>query len=181
MFPNHIIKEWLNTSECFEAQEFIKKYHYLKSLPRGTKRMYTLHWNNKLIGVATFGSPVGRGYPPTTTELKRFVLLPDLPTNSASWFLSRCLKMLACSEFTEVLSYADPGMGHEGIMYKAANFNYKGVQKFPTPVYSVKGTRVYARNIKTTRNKVIKSLKEQGKLKVSYMPRKHIFTYNLVK
>lgn len=179
MFPNHHIKEWLTTAEYPEAQQFILDYHYLPSLPRGTKRMYTFHWQGKLMGVATFGSPVGKGYGSEVIELKRFVLAPGLPTNSASWFLSRCLQMLKGGPYTHVLSYADPGMGHKGIIYKAANFQYKGVQKYRTPIFQLGDVKVYARNINNERNKEIKQALKAGKIKTTYLPAKHVFIKEL--
>jgi len=119
-----------------EVSEFIKKWHYSSSIPRGCRYIFTLNYKNKVIGVAMFGIPVGMHcqnyslFDGQILELKRVCLIDKTPKNSESYFISRALKWFQNDTNIEaILSYADPEYGHKGIIYRATNFNYIGRQK----------------------------------------------------
>ncbi|MFF4733774.1 hypothetical protein ACFY3M_53145 [Streptomyces mirabilis] len=72
-----------------------------------------------------------------SVECSRFVLLPECPGNSESWFLSRCFRALLSDGVRGVVSFADPvprrtasGVlvmpGHVGTIYAATNAVYAG-------------------------------------------------------
>lgn len=116
------------------AKDFCDKYHYLrKSFPVVPKKQYGLYWNNHLIGVAVFSIP-SSGYNNSILELSRFCLVDGLPKNSASWFLSRILKLIKdYPQLQNLISYADDSL-HLGTIYKATNWKSMG---------STKGTYYY--------------------------------------
>jgi hypothetical protein len=154
MFINYEIKLEKAISDNMEVKEFIKKHHYLPSFPRGCNKIYCLYISGKLCGVAAIGIPVSRfaAYKyDITLELRRFVLIPDMPKNTASWFIGKIMKTLRGKGYKGIISYADPTHGHVGTIYKASNFKYLGVQKYKTPYYLVNDIKVYGRNIHCTK------------------------------
>ena len=53
--------------------------------------------------------------------------IDDTPTNTESYFISQCIKWIKQNTDVEVIvSFADLEEGHEGVIYKASNFNYLG-------------------------------------------------------
>ena len=118
----------------FQAEPWLLKKHYAKRLPM-IRYAFGLYSDDTLVGVCTFGYPpnynfndgkfVFEGYNCLTLELNRLVVNDDLPKNSLSFFVSRCLKALPTPSC--VVSYADPNHGHHGYIYQATNWIYTGV------------------------------------------------------
>lgn len=104
---------------------FVKKYHYKKSLPRGCKYNFCLFIGGKLAGVASYGVPNSKLYNGTHLELKRFTLSPNCIKNTATWFMAKCHKLLPK---IDIISYAETSR-HCGTIYKAANFKFIGETK----------------------------------------------------
>ena len=92
---------------------------------------FGLYREDALVGICVFGVPASRHLqmgaypsdPDRVMELNRLWLHDDLPKNTASWFVSRCLRALP--SFL-VVSYADTTVGHLGHVYRALNFRYAG-------------------------------------------------------
>jgi hypothetical protein len=113
-----------------DCKYLLLNHHYAKRVP-SISFAYGLFFESELIGVITFGSPASRhlqiGVCPTAPdkviELNRLCVLDSAPRNTASWFISRALKLLP--SFI-VVSYADTTAGHKGYVYRSANFNYAG-------------------------------------------------------
>lgn len=86
---------------------------------------------SRVLAVATFGVPASRHMqvgacpddPDCVLELNRLWVADDQPRGTASWFLSR---ILADMPPRIILSYADTAVGHDGTVYRAANFHYAG-------------------------------------------------------
>jgi hypothetical protein len=84
-----------------------------------------------IVGVCTFGTPASRhlqqsacpSQPEKVIELNRLWVADAMPTNTESWFVSRCLKKLPAFI---VVSYADLAQGHHGYIYRALSFDYAG-------------------------------------------------------
>lgn len=138
MFKNYEIKCFESTSTYDGMRDFIKTNHYSKSLGRGCRYNFGLFVNDKLIGAAQVGYPVGTNAVQRyqikkgrILELKRLCLIDKTPKNTESWFISKILKYMKINvkDLEGVLSYADPMQGHNGIIYKASNFLYIGEQK----------------------------------------------------
>jgi hypothetical protein len=123
--------------------DLLVKHHYLSNISKGFKSKvnYGLFYREELVGVCIFtGFPVPElvvgcfGLERTDQggfwELSRLCLDPSVQSeehNLASWFVSRCLKLLRQEEQVRaVLSYADADF-HSGTVYRACNFKYYGL------------------------------------------------------
>lgn len=88
-----------------------------------------------LIGVAIYGKPaspalcVGICGPEESEhviELTRLWIEDETPKNTESYFISQTLQLLPES-YDIVVSYAEIGAGHSGIIYQATNWIYTGL------------------------------------------------------
>jgi hypothetical protein len=145
------------------AKEFVLKNHYSGSFPQWTCGAGLFH-GTTLVGAAAYGNgpPQAAGKPSLyaglghrdIAELKRFVLLPDVPGRAETWFLARA-NQIARDHYEGrgdtlklLLSYADPVPrkstagkltmpGHIGNIYQASNALYirpaEGKTLFLTP------------------------------------------------
>lgn len=170
MFENYKIKLYDSSSAKPLIVPFVASFHYLgESMPRGCDKWFCLVINNRLRGVAAFGIPAGKNcrqkYGQDTLELRRFVLHPDLPKNSGSWFMAQCLRQL---KQWNILTYSDPAVGHTGHLYKVSNFDYLGKQRQGSTRVEVDGKINFAQALRS------KSLKKK---KLVYMPKKDIWFY----
>lgn len=59
-----------------------------------------------------------------TWELGRLWVSDSEPCNTESWFIARAVRYVKRfhGEVVALLSYADPSAGHEGMIYRAANW-----------------------------------------------------------
>lgn len=168
---------------------FVKRFHYSKSLARGCSNTYILEDNGKVYGVAMFGMPVGKNSP-GDIECKRFVLMRKAPKNVASWFMAKCIKEIKKeNKFNQIVSYADSEQGHSGIMYKASNYNYLGLQKKKGQEIRFKsGEKLHLRaayqklngEYTDTAKRAMSALRT-GEAKYYNLKPKHIFVYKLKK
>lgn len=136
-----------------EAAPLLKQFHYLTNESRSFKSGW--NWGcfkeDKLVGVLIFtGLPVPElvkgmfGLERTNQEgffeLSRLCLDPIIQQqehNLASWFLSRCIKLLRKETTVKaILSYADSNH-HNGVVYAASNFEYYGLTG-PKPDFWIK-------------------------------------------
>jgi len=106
------------------------QYHYLKKMPAGIMACYALFDEKKLnsaIGGAVFCN--GRiQYDKKYLEFSRLWMHDNYGCNTESWFIAKCMKALQ-KKFTTyegVVTWADGGIGHNGTVYRAANFVYDG-------------------------------------------------------
>jgi GNAT superfamily N-acetyltransferase len=114
-----------------EATTFLAAFHYLGKLA-GRIRIGAF-LGNTLMAVAVWGAPTRYETAErlgcttrTCLELRRFVIHDAYhKKNCGTFLLARMEKMLPAT--IEVLvSFADPGVGHEGTLYRAANWQYDG-------------------------------------------------------
>lgn len=116
--------------ESKTATALVVARHYLHRRPP-ISHAFGLYVHGVLMGVVTYGTPASRHLqmgacpsdPSLVIELNRLWLDDALPKNTASWFVSRSLRMLPPRI---VVSYADPVWGHVGYVYRALSFNYAG-------------------------------------------------------
>ena len=162
------------------AIRFIKKYHYLPTLPRLTKHYLGFHLDKKLIGVLTLGwgtQPFGTisklfpGKELTTKdyfEIGKMCLDPSLnDTKSAgSQMLSKTIKWMRQNTNCFFLyTLADGIMGKVGYVYQTSNFYYRGY--FWTSVYLMEnGVRVHPRSVS---HLLKENAIERGKEKMSWL------------
>lgn len=125
-----------------ETKDFILNKHYASRMPSITFS-FGLFINSKLEGVLTIGKPAsnplcigvcGKEYSSKVYELNRLITNENLPQNTLSYFVSKCLKFLK-NEDLIIVSFADTGMNHNGYIYQATNFLYTGITKERTDKY----------------------------------------------
>lgn len=112
------------------ASEIVMQNHYLHRAPQ-ISQSYGLIEGHEILGVITFGPPASRHLqvgvctdrPDVVTELNRLWVDDCMPRNTETWFMSRALRLMPPRI---VVSYADTAQGHDGTVYRAANFNYAG-------------------------------------------------------
>jgi hypothetical protein len=108
-----------------ETKTFLDLYHYLGK-DRGGKA-FGAFYGNLLIAVIVFSSPLRQNTAgqfgladDEVRELSRLCIHPSYhKKNFASWFIKRVLKQIKCKL---IVAYADTTVGHQGTIYKAANF-----------------------------------------------------------
>lgn len=156
---------YIKQMERSEVKEFIETWHYSESI-NGLRVSYCFGLFNEeeeMIGAVIYGKlamcnqwkPYG-SCEEDVIELRRLCCIDKTPKNTESRFIGLTLRWLKKNtNIKKVVSYADPNYGHEGIIYKASNFNYIGT--------SATG-RVIIYNNKKYHDKAIRT-KYKGKLK----------------
>ena len=124
------------SAERFEAEPFIVKWHYSKSLNSSMRYAFTLRTPGGLFGdrgdivaCCCFASPVNRNAKPGELELIRLARIEpgiDIPLSFLVSHSLRWLILNASDEWKMVVSYADDAHGHHGGIYQATNFIYVG-------------------------------------------------------
>lgn len=113
----------------------VMNWHYSKSVP-GYSVAYSVFENNKFCGVVTYslgankniGSPFGlkQGQ---IAELTRVALNGNQGTTSKVVSISLKLIKKECPLLRLIVSYADKGQNHLGVLYQASNWYYVGELK----------------------------------------------------
>lgn len=114
------------------CKPFILGIHYAKRWPSITYA-FGLFKDDDLVGVVTYGTPpsaplrsglAGPEHANIVVELNRLVLRDNLK-NEASMLVGKSLSLLPKGLI--VVSFADKAQGHNGCVYRAANFFYCGL------------------------------------------------------
>lgn len=121
---------WVSQIASDVAARVVVAYHYLHRRPP-ISYAYALQRGGEVVGVVTFGFPASRHAqmsacatnPNKVIELNRLWVSDDEPRNSETVLLGAALRLLP--PFI-VISYADTAHGHQGYVYRAANFRYAG-------------------------------------------------------
>ncbi|MFC2001047.1 DNA methyltransferase [Chloroflexota bacterium] len=171
------------------AKRILVNYHYLHSLPGGTKLAFGAFVEGKLLGAITFGSGPQNAYqlvagatPEDCLTLSRLWLSDELPRNSESRIIGVALR--AISKHTGVkflVSYADPSIGHLGIIYQATGWTYTGLSEAMPKFDLGDGKARHSRSLgQAFGSHSVKYFKTHGiKVKVIPQPRKHRYLYFL--
>lgn len=139
--------------EIQEAALLLKKFHYHRQARRGDSLAVGLFWKEILVGVVIFGRTVRDRIPASLNkicstnfqsnevfELTRFVLTDGLPTNTGSYFFTRCLPFVRELKISLLIAYSDTTQGHQGCLYKACNWIHVGTS-YPNYHYVEKKTK----------------------------------------
>jgi hypothetical protein len=147
-----------------EIKSFIETWHYSKSI-NGLKSNYCFKLMDKetIIGAMIYGqigmANVWKKYAANEhdlIELRRLCCIDNTPKNTESYFIGFTLRWLKKNtDIKKVISYADSNYNHNGVIYRASNFNYLGMTL---------GGRVIVYNNKKYHDKTIRT-KYNGKLK----------------
>jgi hypothetical protein len=119
------------------AREFFEQYEHLGDCGLGVWHYGALH-DSALIGVISFGttcftvkrspfSDIARQFALKTYQICRGGTIGDAPRNTASWVLSRALKMFQQERGScLVVAYADRLFNEMGTIYQSCNGLYTG-------------------------------------------------------
>lgn len=125
-----------------EAVEFISEHHYARGASNtgisptglyhseGDQLLGALMWLPPVMGAAKSVAP---RQPHAVLSLHRLAIAPEAPRNSASYLISRAIKLLD-DRWELCLTYADSGRGHVGTVYQATAWEYHGETR-PRPVW----------------------------------------------
>lgn len=169
----------IRKGEFREFASLLKQYHYKSSkIGGGISHHLVLEFNNKVYGGIVIGKMRHADkYDEEAVELRRMVLHPDCPKNTASYFLSKTIWWLKHNtNVSVVLTFADQTVGHVGTCYKAANFKF--VKETPPTMHVLwKGLRYHPRSLTIDRPysyamreavKTGEAIIEKGKPKILY-------------
>jgi hypothetical protein len=128
-------KEKLDKTKCHiktckfsDIRHIFEEYHYKKgAMGGGISVCFAMFINDVLVGGSVMGKPRHEKKYKNCIDIRRMACLDDAPCNSESWFLSQIIKWCGSNtEYNYVLSYSDKTVGHNGTIYKAANFKNIG-------------------------------------------------------
>ena len=154
-----------------DIRSFIEANHYSGSI-NGVMSSFSfaLLDGANLVGAMIYG-PLGMANawkkyadkPDHVIELRRLALIDDTPKNAESFFIAKTLRWLKKNtEIKQVVSYADPNYGHEGTIYKAANFRHVGMTSKGKVIWW-QGKKYHDKAIRTTYNGKLKPFAERLK------------------
>lgn len=160
----------VKTIKSFETYDWLLNKHYARRIPSISWAFGLYDTNGILQGVCTFGKPAspslcdgicGKEYSSKVYELNRLAINDNAPKNTASFFISKCLKMLP--KDLVIVSYADKDMNHIGKVYQATNWAYTGATTQRTDIGSEDGThsRHYDKSINYAENRKHRSSKHR--------------------
>ena len=152
--------------------------------------------HDELVGVATYGYPVGRLAAQSISEdlennqvleLTRLFIFDGYGKNIESYFIGQTIKWLQSNtDIKSLISYADPKVGHKGGIYQATNWLYQGDSMRMVDAYSVRlqedSEWLHSRTVfsKWGSNNVDHLKKKIGKtFWIREEPRKHRYIYFL--
>ena len=122
------------------AKSMVESYHYSETMPRGRNLCFGVWIDGGLYAVAVYGNGINcyqapylsrvTGFNVTNenhVELKRLVRVePRHKSFQLTQLLGQANKWLVSQGYTFIVSFSDPSKGHEGCIYKAANFAHIG-------------------------------------------------------
>ena len=112
------------------AEYTIRRSHYSKSIPSGKSHYFRLE-----TAIVVYSIPANRnigkfilGYNGQVWELTRLWAPDGHERNLLTRAISRTQRDLVAIEPTiqAIVSFADPNVGHDGIVYRAASWTYTG-------------------------------------------------------
>lgn len=170
------------------VKNLVETVHYSKTIrSQQQTHVFCLKMNDRIVGAAIFGKPMSRHYELDTLELRRFVLIDQMPKNTESYFLSRCLKWIEKNDkdIVRIVTFADPNHGHNGVIYRASNFEFEGEELNGNPrvlLYNNKMThirQVYAKKQGSYTKDAIKyqQLMKSGEAKIIKQEKKLKYMY----
>lgn len=150
--PAEVVAHWrrLGGIEAFNASEWyiaptnqesakalILQHHYAKSVSFLGVYIFGLFKRGEtdLKGVSWWIPPAkasvdkyNAGGHKQTLALHRLVVTPDVPTNGASFLIGRSIRRIKqAGLYDYLITYADTWQGHTGTIYKATNWEYRGI------------------------------------------------------
>jgi hypothetical protein len=147
-------QEWVvDTLALGQASDLIREHHYSGGNANTATFRHGLfrkeEWPFVYSGAALWMPPTSDAAKANWTGdwnrvlvLSRLVVTPDVPTNGASFLISRSIKMIEqTGNWDALLTYADEWQGHTGAIYLATGWTYAGKTK-PERTYVKDGVMV---------------------------------------
>lgn len=160
-------EDWLvRAIDPMIGRALIARYHYAGGASTAVVACHGLirRASGEIKGVAWWLPPTRPAAaaqwtdPNEVLSLSRLVILPDVPTNAATFLLARSSALLPAS-WKCLVTYADTERGHTGSIYRAAGWEDRGLSE-PTPVWvDAQGRRVA---IKATRTRTVAEMSALG-------------------
>lgn len=132
--------------------DFISQRHYSRTCPRNTRYAFELIAPDGCrVGLCLYG-PFSRLQAQKKyigcLELTRLWVDDAVPKNGESFLIGRSLRWLKRqNDVVGVVSYADPNVGHSGVIYRAANFIEDGMTSRSYHYVDTNGDRVHIRSV----------------------------------
>lgn len=127
--------------------------HYLGKWPGVVVSTFCLIFESRSVGLVVYALPptqTYKRYGGLTWELARLWVDDTMPKNTESWLIAQTVKRIKKESpgVRALVSYADPSAGHQGVIYRAANWKPDGMtddeRKNPRFDYRVNG-KMYSR------------------------------------
>lgn len=114
-----------------QIRHIFEKYHYKKShMGGGISWCLAAEYCGQYMAGIVIGKPRHEkkySEQMKCVEIRRMACIDELPKNTESWMLSKCIWWLKKNtDIKRVISYSDKSVGHIGTIYKAANFKLIG-------------------------------------------------------
>ena len=160
------------------------KAHYLHRWPGVVVCTLGLKDSGRLgyVGTIVFALPpreTAKRYKVSVAwELARLFILDITPKNTETWFMARAIAYIKKHrpDVELLVSYADPSVGHKGVIYRAGNWISDGrtdqERKTPRFDYSV-GNKIYSRRAHVPVGAIITRIPRVSKLRFVYWMTKH--------
>ena len=180
---------------------FIEKHHYSHSI-NGVQHIQCFAlfregkfgFDKEMIGASMYCFPsmpsTAAKYNPINPnrclELRRLVCIDDTPKNTESYFIGQTFRWLKEHTDMEVIvSFADTHYGHDGVIYKATNFEYLG-ETSKGQVLMVDGKEMHSRSMNQKKRPYSRDIKrryDSGDENIFFKDRspKKIYVYYLDK
>ena len=135
-------EDWLvRPIDPMVGRTLIARYHYAGGSSNTVTACHGLieRRSGHVKGVAWWLPPTRKAAaahypdPDAVLSLSRLVILPDVPTNAASFLLMRSVALLP-ARWLCLVTYADTERGHTGGIYRAAGWEERGLSE-RTPVW----------------------------------------------
>lgn len=139
MFPTTFRHVDWRVDDCTlaEAQYLVQAHHYAKGGANTRTFSHGLYYRatNALCGVAWWIPPTkaaaNASFPAdwrAVLALSRLVIVPGVPANACTFLLSGSVKLIRRDpRWRCLVTYADEWRGHRGTIYRAANWEYRGL------------------------------------------------------
>jgi len=166
-----------------EISDLLNKYHYKGNhIGGGISQIIILTSNNKVYGGCIIGKMRHESkYEKESVELRRMVLDPSCPKNTASFFMAKIIKWLKNNTKVDtVYSFADTSVGHQGTIYKAANFKF--VKETPASIHVYwNGKRYHPRSLTVDRpySYALREAVKTGKAEIKKEKPKILYRYEI--
>ena len=173
------------------AVEFLELHHYIGYGRRATA-LYAMTLGKTIIAVTKFAFPIRKEVTSSMKiehgkclELDRLCIHPSYhKKNFASWMLARIARLVKTDfpEITTLVSFADPEAGHDGTIYKAANWTELGKTSRSFVYVDANGDKIHKKTVyNAAKVRGLKELEHASMLGLrrSYTVPKIKFVYDL--